>query len=125
MRTDSARLRLTTLSATIALACWVAPAESQTTTADQAKPASIELVTVTATRRAELLNKVPQSISAFTSEKIDQIDAKSMADLVRFTPGVSFDPVTKNVSIRGVNSTAGDATTGIYIDDTPIQLREL
>ena len=29
---------------------------------------------------------------------------------------------TKNVSIRGVNSDAGDATTGIYIDDTPIQI---
>ena len=42
-----------------------------------------------------------------------------------YTPGVTFDPVTKNISIRGVNSTAGDATTGIYIDDTPIQLRAL
>ena len=29
------------------------------------------------------------------------------------------------ISIRGVNSAAGDATTGIYIDDTPIQLRTL
>ena len=27
--------------------------------------------------------------------------------------------------LRGVNSSAGDATTGIYIDDTPIQLRTL
>lgn len=127
MRAYSAGLHLTSASATFALICWAAPVAAQTNTAEspQAKSGGIELVTVTATRRAELLNKVPQSISAFTSEKIEQLDAKSIADLVRFTPGVAFDPVTKNVSIRGVNSTAGDATTGVYIDDTPIQLREL
>jgi len=127
MRAYSAGFHLTSVSATFALICWAAPVAAQTNAAEspQAKSGGIELVTVTATRRAELLNKVPQSISAFTSEKIEQLDAKSIADLVRFTPGVAFDPVTKNVSIRGVNSTAGDATTGVYIDDTPIQLREL
>jgi outer membrane receptor protein involved in Fe transport len=86
---------------------------------------TIETVVVTATRRAEQLNKVPESISAFTSARMDQLNAKSIADLVAFTPGVNFDQESKNISIRGVNSSAGDATTGIYIDDTPIQLREL
>ena len=85
----------------------------------------VEEVVVTATRRSELLSKVPQSISAFTTEKMDQLNAKSIADLVAFTPGVSFDESTKSVSIRGVNSDAGDATTGVYIDDTPIQIRTL
>jgi len=85
----------------------------------------IEEVVVTATRRAEELSKVPASISAFTTEKMDTLDVKNFAGLVRFTPGVSFDARTSNISIRGVNSTAGDATTGIYIDDTPIQLRTL
>ncbi len=88
-------------------------------------PQEIEQVVVTATRRSELLSKVPQSISAFTTDKMDQLNAKSIADLVAFTPGVTFDQSTKSVSIRGVNSDAGDATTGIYIDDTPIQLRTL
>jgi outer membrane receptor protein involved in Fe transport len=127
MRANSAGLFFATVSATFALICWASPAGAQTLSTEnpQAKSGGIELITVTATRRQELLSKVPQSISAFTSEKIDQLNAKSIADLVRFTPGVAFDPVTKNVSIRGVNSTAGDATTGIYIDDTPIQLREL
>jgi outer membrane receptor protein involved in Fe transport len=101
------------------------PAFAQTEQAGGSKGASLETVVVTATRRAEVLTKVPESISAFTTEKMDQLNAKSIADLVAFTPGVSYDPTTKNVSIRGVNSTAGDATTGIYIDDTPIQLRSL
>src|ERR1700689_4385634 len=96
--------------------------------AQQAAPqpsAGTEEVVVTATRRSEKLSKVPESISAFTSEKMDQLDVKNISDLVRFTPGVTFDTESKDISIRGVNSTAGDATTGIYIDDTPIQIRAL
>jgi outer membrane receptor protein involved in Fe transport len=93
----------------------------------QTAPASggIEEVTVTAERREEKLSKVPESISAFTTEKMDQLDVKTFGDLVKYTPGVTYDEDTNNISIRGVNSTAGDATTGIYIDDTPIQIREL
>lgn len=127
MRRVSAGLYLAAASATFALICLAGPAGAQasSTANAQATSGGIELVTVTATRREELLSKVPASISAFTAERIDQLDAKSIADLARFTPGVAFNPVTKNISIRGVNSTAGDATTGIYIDDTPIQLRAL
>ena len=65
------------------------------------------------------------SVSAFTAEKMDTLNVKNFGDLVKFTPGVTFDEHSSNISIRGVNSTAGDATTGIYIDDTPIQLRAL
>ncbi len=87
--------------------------------------AGTEEVVVTAQRRSEKLSKVPESISAFTTQKMDQLDVKNIGDLVRFTPGVTFNPESKDISIRGVNSTAGDATTGIYIDDTPIQIRAL
>ncbi|HEY2070656.1 MAG TPA: TonB-dependent receptor [Rhizomicrobium sp.] len=100
----------------------IAPAAAQSTAQTSA---GVEEVTVTATRRSEKLSKVPESISAFTTEKMDQLDVKNIGDLVRFTPGVTFDPESKDISIRGVNSSAGDATTGIYIDDTPIQIRAL
>jgi outer membrane receptor protein involved in Fe transport len=113
-------------SALVALALPVAPASAQTAAQPAATEQSgIEQVVVTATRRSELLNKVPLSISAFTKDRMDELNAKSIADLVAFTPGVTFDGSSKNISIRGVNSSAGDATTGIYIDDTPIQLRTL
>jgi iron complex outermembrane recepter protein len=103
---------------------WPASALAQEQ-AQQGEGGGIETVVVTATRRAEQITKVPESISAFTQERIEQLNAKSIADLVAYTPGVTFDQASKNISIRGVNSSAGDATTGVYIDDTPIQLREL
>src|ERR1700749_1824941 len=85
----------------------------------------IEEVVVTATRRSEFLSKVPESVSAFTTEKMDTLGIKNFADVARFTPGVTFDPDSNSISIRGVSSDAGSGTTGIYLDDTPIQMRAL
>jgi iron complex outermembrane recepter protein len=82
-------------------------------------------VVVTATRRSESLSKVPESVSAFTSAKMDVQGIKSFADLAKFTPGVTFDEDRHDVAIRGITSKAGSGTTGIYIDDTPIQARAL
>ena len=121
MRKNLAVLLLS--SASIALSFGTLPAKAQTDSGSSAS--GIEEVTVTATRRSQLLSKVPASVSAFTTEKMDTLNVKNVSDLVKYTPGVSFNSETDTVSIRGVNSTAGDATTGVYIDDTPIQLRTL
>ncbi len=83
-------------------------------------------VVVTATRREESLSRVSVSVSAFTAEKMDTIGVKSIQDVARFTPGLTFGSnQTNDISIRGVSSNAGAGTTGIYIDDTPIQIRSL
>jgi len=82
-------------------------------------------IVVTATRKAELLSRVPISVSAFSNAKLEVLGIKSFAEVQRFTPGVQFDPERKDIAIRGVSSQAGTGTTGIYIDDTPIQVRAL
>jgi iron complex outermembrane recepter protein len=83
-------------------------------------------IVVTATRHEESLSKVPVSVSAYTQEDMDQKGMKDFADIVRFTPGVSIDQTGTNaISIRGISSSGGAGTTGIYIDDTPIQMRSL
>jgi len=95
---------------------------------DQAAAApgsGIEEITVTATRRSQALSKVPESISAFTAAKMEVQGVKSFEDLAKFTPGVTFDQDRHDIAIRGVTSAAGSGTTGIYIDDTPIQVRAL
>ena len=80
---------------------------------------------VTASRREESLSKVALSVSALTAAKMDVQGVKSFADVVRFVPGVTFDSDRKDISIRGISSQAGAGTTGVYIDDTPIQMRAL
>jgi outer membrane receptor protein involved in Fe transport len=91
-------------------------------------PVSAELpeVIITATRRSEALSKVPVSVTAFTQESMDVKGIKDITEIVRYTPGVTIDAEgTNTISIRGISSSAGAATTGIYIDDTPIQMRTL
>ena len=95
--------------------------------APAAAPAATDVgeIVVTATRKEESLSKVAESVSAFTAKKMDVMGIKNFDDIVRYTPGVSFDQASHDIAIRGISSTAGSGTTGIYIDDTPVQVRNL
>ncbi len=84
----------------------------------------LQEITVTATRHEESLSKVPISVTALTQEAMDIRGIKDFQDIVHFTPGVNIDNSgTNNIAIRGIASSGGAGTTGIYIDDTPIQIR--
>lgn len=82
-------------------------------------------IIVTATRQAASIQRIPVSVSAFDQKAMDAKGIRDIADLARFTPGVTFDPTNNQISIRGIASTAGAGATGIYIDDTPIQMRAI
>lgn len=92
-----------------------------------ASDASAGEIVVTASRREERLSKVPISVTALGREKMDVQGIRQVQDIVSLTPGISFSQNTgyntanSTVSIRGIVSRAGAATTGVYIDDTPIQ----
>jgi iron complex outermembrane receptor protein len=117
-------LRTLLLTAGACAGTFAAAAE-QTTTEPAAAPALEEIV-VTATRREENISRVPISITAMSQEMLDQKGIKDFSDVARYTPGVSFDTSqTNQISIRGINSSGGSSTTGIYIDDVPIQVRSL
>src|ERR1700722_13782843 len=118
------------------LLAW--PAASMAAGADvEATPGGgLEEIVVTATRRTERLQDVPVSVLAFSQEKMDSQGLKNVDDLARLSPGLNFqrngmssagnyNDEGSDINIRGVDSTAGTSTTGIYIDDTPIQTRHL
>jgi iron complex outermembrane receptor protein len=87
---------------------------------------TLQEIVVTATRREENLSKVPISMTAFTQDNMDNKGIRDFLDIARFTPGVTIDPTgTNSISIRGISSSGGAGTTGIYIDDTPIQVRAI
>jgi iron complex outermembrane receptor protein len=96
------------------------------TTEPAAAGGALEEIVVTATRREESISKVPISITALNQDALDQKGIRDFSEMVRFTPGVSIDTSGTNaISIRGISSSGGAGTTGIYIDDTPIQMRAL
>jgi len=101
-----------------------APPQPASTPDDDA----IQEVVVTATRRAESISKVPISISAFTSQQMQDQGLKDISDIGSFTPGIAVSTggtAATLVNIRGIVNAAGASTTGIYIDDTPIQVRQI
>ncbi len=133
-RAAQGRARARLIFGAIAAAWLTAPAFAQqqggaAATGDAATTGTgvqLQEVVVTATRRAEAISKVPMSISALTQVNMDIRGIKDIQDVARFTPGVYIDNSgTNNIAIRGIASSGGAGTTGIYIDDTPIQMRAL
>src|SRR5450631_1594653 len=123
-----------TISNQIALICALATllstapalAAGETPPADDTSTGPLAEIVVTATRKEESLSRVPISVTAMTQEMLDTRGVKDFQDVARFTPGVEIDNSgTNNISIRGIASSGGAGTTGIYLDDTPIQMRAL
>jgi len=112
----------------VTTSAWAAPLAGAADSGDAEAnaPVALEEITVTATRREESISRVPISITAISQDAIDTKGIKDFSDIVRFTPGVAFDSSqTNQISIRGISSSGGSGTTGIYIDDVPIQVRSL
>ncbi|MBL6939388.1 MAG: TonB-dependent receptor [Alphaproteobacteria bacterium] len=82
--------------------------------------AEIEVVVVTAQKRAEDVQTIPVAISVFTSEKRDLIGITSVQDMTNFTPGLAYQTSLDRVFLRGVgrqtNSQAADTPVANYDD---------
>jgi len=107
------------------------PAKTPDSAAASKQASALGEIVITAERREELLQEVPISVSAYGKAAMDERGARSIDDIARLTPGVVFarginyNAQSSDISIRGIESIAGAATTGVYIDDTPIQSRHL
>jgi outer membrane receptor protein involved in Fe transport len=88
----------------------------------------IEEVLVTAQKRSERLSRVPISIAALGRAQMDKQGVRRIEDISRLVPGLHLQPSNElgdtNISIRGIVSNTGADTTGVYIDDTPVQARQ-
>jgi outer membrane receptor protein involved in Fe transport len=104
------------------------PAAAQQNVNSQADDEPAGEIVVTATRQEQRLSRVPISVAAISQQQADKQGVKTVDDVIRLTPGISINRGgnnTNTVAIRGISSQAGAATTGIYIDDVPIQTRNL
>lgn len=114
------------LAAAPALAQQSAAPATQLAAADLPQPGEI---IVTATKRAESLQKVPISIQALSPEVLSQHQVASFDDYAKLLPSVSFQsfgPGQTQLYFRGI-ATGGDGlhagplpTSGLYLDETPL-----
>jgi iron complex outermembrane receptor protein len=83
-------------------------------------------ITVTARRRSENLQNVPDSISAFTSQTIVNSNIKSIGDLARITPGLNFRDGSAfaanffDLRLRGIGTAQqGWPSVSLIVDGVP------
>ena len=87
--------------------------------------ATLEEITVTATRREESIQSVPISITAISGKALAEAGVKDTRDLVSFAPNLaqqgSFARTSPSFFIRGIGSTQinpnANSKVGIYLDD--------
>ena len=131
MRTSNKNLSCLLVTSALASVLVAQGAYAQTTAAENAAADEAQLlgdVVVTATRQNDTVNRVALSITAVTQRSLDQQGIRSVNDLQRGVPALTVTGVTAGVatfSIRGIVSGGGATTptTGVYIDDVPLQKR--
>jgi outer membrane receptor protein involved in Fe transport len=88
---------------------------------------TLEEIVVTARKRTENLQDIPESIQALSSERIARAGLQTMDDYVRQIPSMSYvprGPGANKVVFRGV-SEAGtafftDSSAAVYLDEQPL-----
>jgi outer membrane receptor protein involved in Fe transport len=114
-------LRALALGATALTGLVASQAQAQEAASAPAT-AQVEEVIVTALKRSTTVQSTPIAISAVTSQTIEKMGASSIQDYYRTVPNLQVDgnsPTSRRITLRGVRS-AGEATVGLYYDETPL-----
>jgi outer membrane receptor protein involved in Fe transport len=83
----------------------------------------LQEIIVTAQKRSESLQSVPEAITAITAQSLEALGAIDLTTYARTVPGLTFTDLgtgRQTVAIRGLNASLGSATVSYYIDETPI-----
>ena len=112
----------------LAVAAALYPAVSALAqTTEPARTDTIEEVTVTATRRSENMQEVPQSVTALSNEFIQKQALNNLYDMAGALPSlnvVSTWPGQNSIIIRGITTGSAqyriDSQVSIYLDEQPM-----
>ena len=74
---------------------------------------TIEEVVVTARKKEEKLQDIPMTVSALTTEDIDNRSIQSIEDIARFAPGLSFSKAFGRATDRPVIRGLGNVLAGV------------
>lgn len=87
-------------------------------------------IVVTAQRRLQNIQSVPISMMAMSQDTLDDLHVHTLSDLAAVVPGLVISTpgdgiqAETDIAIRGISSGDNSPTTGIYIDDTPVMIRQ-
>jgi iron complex outermembrane recepter protein len=128
--------KLAAILAGLGLLAFASTPQAQTQTDnDQATLAEevIGEIVVTARRRAETLQEVPQTVNVVTSDTLDKYVVINFQDVSQLVPGLTLESgttgYTANASVRGVRfaieAQASGPTTEFYINEAPVEANSI
>lgn len=89
---------------------------------------ALDEVVVSATKRDEVLSALPMSVTVLSPANLEASGLQGIGAIAALTTGIEYDfssqygpGILTNLAIRGISANQGDATTGIYVGDTPLQ----
>jgi iron complex outermembrane receptor protein len=127
--TDRQGRRLALFAACGAAALAIAGVAQAQTASETAGPvttggSSVSEVVVTAQKRVQNVQDVPEQVTVVSSQFIDQLHATSLGDLADYVPGLQATsggtPGQTTLSLRGITPVASNVTVGTYVGDVPV-----
>jgi iron complex outermembrane receptor protein len=107
-------------SAPAAYAQTAAPAPAPASADEDARNNRQDDIVVTAQKRSESINDVAEAVTAFTAERRQVIGLTNVADIAKFTPGLSYSAGADRIYLRGVgrqtNTAGSDPGVATYTD---------
>lgn len=109
------------LAAPYAVQAQQAPAQGE-----EAKPNTLDAITVSARKREESLQEVPVAVTAFTADGLDKLNVEDISDLGAYVPNLTVyaargSSSTLTAYIRAVGQSdplwGVDPGVGLYLDD--------
>ena len=98
------------------------PQQASGDTSAPAEEGALQEVVVTALHRSAGVQSVPLSIEALSGDTLSKTGASQLDDYYREVPSLNVTAGqggANQISMRGVNA-AGEATVGVYYDETPV-----
>jgi len=90
----------------------------------QQADSQVSEVIVTAQKKSENVQDVPEQVTVLSTQFVDQFHATDLSDLGGYVPGLSVTtggtPGQTTLSLRGIYPQATNATVGTYVDDIPV-----
>ncbi|HEY1414487.1 MAG TPA: TonB-dependent receptor [Caulobacteraceae bacterium] len=117
------------VAALLATTCLVAHPAFAADAAAGPNVTSLSELVVTAEKRSENIQKVPMSIQAIDTKKLEQLNVTNFGDFVKFVPSIqyeTFGPSVTTIYMRGVadggngNHSGPLPSVGTYLDELPI-----
>jgi outer membrane receptor protein involved in Fe transport len=111
------------LSALVSVAQAQTAAPAQNDSAAAVDSGALQEVTVTATHISVGVNHIPLTITAVTQDDLDQRGITDASTLAAAVPGLLTGngiAGKQTFTLRGIGSSVGAATTGVYLDDTSL-----